>query len=322
MKKNTVKICVASKPDMLEEWNFEKNDGVNPNKLGFGSAKVVWWKCKVCGHEWESSPVRRSQGYHNCVGCGSLGRKNPELAKEWNFNKNSPLTPFDVYNGSGKNAWWIHEINGEKHEWEADIKSRNKGNGCPYCSGHKVCKSNCLATKRPEIAKEWHPTKNGDLTSTDVGAGSQIKAWWQCKKCKTEWKTEVYHRNDGNGCPRCSQNHKVRLIDGENCDSKTEAFCYLWLKSSGLSFVHDGKYGGLGKKGNSRYDFYVPIQNIYLEVTGYDNNMKNGRWFHYLRKIVKKRKYVEDVLKANFVFITHVLSKEEKAIVKQNTKKT
>ena len=28
----------------------------------------------------------------------------------------------------------------------------------------KVVKSNCLATLNPELAKEWHPTKNNRLT--------------------------------------------------------------------------------------------------------------------------------------------------------------
>ena len=31
----------------------------------------------------------------------------------------------------------------------------------------------------PELAKQWHPTKNGDLTSQDVTAGSNKKARWR-----------------------------------------------------------------------------------------------------------------------------------------------
>ena len=38
---------------------------------------------------------------------------------------------------------------------------------------------NDLATKRPDLATEWHPTKNGDLKPTDVAAGSEKKAWWR-----------------------------------------------------------------------------------------------------------------------------------------------
>ncbi|OLN24302.1 zinc-ribbon domain-containing protein [Desulfosporosinus metallidurans] len=41
---------------------------------------------------------------------------------------------------------------------------------------------NDLATTKPEIVQEWHPTKNGNLKPSDVVAGSERKVWWKCKK--------------------------------------------------------------------------------------------------------------------------------------------
>jgi hypothetical protein len=55
------------------------------------------------------------------------------------------------------------------------------GNNCPFCSGFQVGVSNCLATKRPDLAKEWHQTKNGDLTPYNVTCWSSKKVWWQCE---------------------------------------------------------------------------------------------------------------------------------------------
>lgn len=37
---------------------------------------------------------------------------------------------------------------------------------------------NDLATINPELAKEWHPTKNGDLRLEDVSAWDKRKVWW------------------------------------------------------------------------------------------------------------------------------------------------
>ena len=37
---------------------------------------------------------------------------------------------------------------------------------------------NSLAAKRPDLAAEWHPVKNGTLTPEQVAAGSNKKAWW------------------------------------------------------------------------------------------------------------------------------------------------
>lgn len=51
-------------------------------------------------------------------------------------------------------------MNGDDHEWQASVSQRSKGHGCGVCANRVVVKSNCLATLNPELAKEWHPTKN------------------------------------------------------------------------------------------------------------------------------------------------------------------
>ncbi|MBP5406465.1 zinc-ribbon domain-containing protein [bacterium] len=61
---------------------------------------------------------------------------------------------------------------------------------------------NDLATVNPELAKEWHPTKNGDLLPSIVAAGSGKKVWW-LGKCGHEWQAVVVNRNKGIGCPIC-----------------------------------------------------------------------------------------------------------------------
>jgi len=81
--------------------------------------------------------------------------------------------------------------------------------GCNYCTGKKVGLSNCLATKNPELASEWHPTNNGDLTPYDVTCGCEKFVWWKCKDCNHEWKTMVNSRNK-TGCPKCN------ISKGEN----------------------------------------------------------------------------------------------------------
>lgn len=120
----------------------------------------------------------------------SLAIRNPELAKQWHETKNGKLTPFHVTFGSNKKAWWKCE---KGHEWEASTWNRHKGRGCPYCANKKVCIDNCLATLNPEIAKQWHPTKNGTLTPYDVVVGSYKKVWWMCAEGH-EWEATVYRR--------------------------------------------------------------------------------------------------------------------------------
>ena len=94
------------------------------------------------------------------VGTNDLFTTNPELKKAWDFDKNT-ISPLEVTAGSHKKAWWICS---KGHSWTADIGSRSKGSGCPYCSGRlAVSGVNDLATIYPNISLEWNYPKNRGL---------------------------------------------------------------------------------------------------------------------------------------------------------------
>jgi hypothetical protein len=193
-------------PTLAREWHPVKNGKLTPRDVTPSSSKKVWWICDK-GHEWEAVIADRSQG-SGCPYCAGkavcddncLQTINPTLAREWHPVKNGKLTPRDVTPGSNKKVWWIC---GKGHEWEATIKNRNKGTGCPYCAGQAVCDDNCLQTINPTLAKEWHPTRNGSLTPRDVTPGSNKKVWWKCDKGH-EWQAVVAKRSKGRGCPYCA----------------------------------------------------------------------------------------------------------------------
>lgn len=124
----------------------------------------------------------------------------PKLMKEWHQTKNDELQPKDFTQGSGKKVWWQCE---EEHEWEAMVINRTKGHSCPYCSGKKLLFEKSLASMSPEIAKEWHPTKNGEITPDNISYGTGRKAWWRCEEGH-EWESKVNSRTSGKGCPLCS----------------------------------------------------------------------------------------------------------------------
>ncbi len=92
--------------------------------------------------------------------------------------------------------------------FESSWMSIINGFGCGVCDGRQVTLSNCLATTHPDLAKEWHPTKNGDLTPYDVTIGCNKSIWWQCSNNpKHEWAISVNARSY-NGCPYCCHNPK------------------------------------------------------------------------------------------------------------------
>jgi very-short-patch-repair endonuclease len=133
----------------------------------------------------------------------ALINTHPDVAGEWHPTKNTPLTPKNFMPGSNAKAWWSCP---KGHEYETNIISRTTGHGCPVCSGNIVHESTSLNTTHPELTKEWHPNKNGDLLPSKVSKGSTRKVWWKCEKCNHEWEAVIYNRSKSknpSGCPRC-----------------------------------------------------------------------------------------------------------------------
>lgn len=156
------------------------------------------------------------------LGEKSLAVVCPELCKEWHPTKNGDLTPDMVSYGSGKKVWWYLSYYDEKKnktfelEWEARITGRVKGRNCPYLTGNKVLKGfNDFETEHPELAKEWHPTKN-KIRPDEVSSGSDKKVWWLMpyydektgKTFKFEWQATINNRVKESGCPYLC-GHKV-----------------------------------------------------------------------------------------------------------------
>ena len=181
------KQYVSNNAQLMSEWDLEKNltFGFSPSSISYGSGLKVWWICPK-GHSYQTTvnkKVSRNAGCPICSGHKTVAGINdfatyyPELSKEWHPTKNGDLLPSNVSAGTNKKAWWIGKCG---HEWEASISSRNAGRDCPYCASQKLLVGfNDLATKNPKLAKEWHPTKNGDRLPRDYMANSNTKVWWK-----------------------------------------------------------------------------------------------------------------------------------------------
>lgn len=344
---------------LIKEWDSNKN---KPHfEYTKYSNESVWWICSKCGYNYKSKISNRTSLNRGCPLCSNqivvsgkndLSTTHPELALEWNYDKNGSLTPQTVSHGSGKKVWWKCQ-NG--HEYQATILHRSSGTNCPICNSgrqtsfaeqaiffyvkkiypdainrykapflnrmeldifipsinlaieydgeawhknnslkreqekYEICKSNkiklirirekvpekpyliadsCINLKGnmwehkqleilirelirfldprsnfwtrknpktiyspldininrdrfeiqknislsknkslkslyPNIAKEWHPTLNENLTASQVAPHSDLKVWWLCSECQNEYSASVSHRVSGTGCPKC-----------------------------------------------------------------------------------------------------------------------
>lgn len=192
-------------PNLSEEWHPTLNGSLTPNDVCPGSRIKAWWICNK-GHEWIASVTNRSGG-SNCHYCthkkllpeNSLAYVHPELIKEWHPTLNGVITPNDVFVHSRKKVWWKCV---KYHEWISDVNKRSKGRNCPYCLHKKLLPENSLSYAYPNVAKEWHPTLNGNLTPNDVFAKTTKKAWWRCDRGH-EWMAEIGSRAAGHNCKHC-----------------------------------------------------------------------------------------------------------------------
>ena len=202
-------------PAVAAQWHPTKNGALGPQDVSHGSGRKVWWLGN-CGHEWETTILRRSHG-EGCPVCAGrrvlpgendLATVNPEVASQWHPIKNGNLTPSQVPKYSNRKVWWVCSLG---HEWQTTVQHRTlRRNGCPYCAGQAVWDGlNDLSTVNPALAAQWHPEKNGGLTPQMVSTGSTQKVWW-LGECGHEWEAVIYNRTRGRGCPFCASGGRAK----------------------------------------------------------------------------------------------------------------
>ncbi len=237
-------------PTLAKEWNYNKNGKLKPENFTAASNKKVWWKCNK-GHEWEAAIAHRNKGA-NCPYCSGryailgetdLKTLNPQLASEWNYEKNGNLKPENFTSNSGTKVWWICK---KKHEWKASISDRNNGTNCPYCSGRFAIKGkNDLLTLNPILSREWNFERNKNLTPENYKVGSGKKVWWICNNGH-EWQAIIRDRVNGNKCPYCIGK---KIIVGFNDLSTTNpTLSSEWNYEKNASLMPENFTAGSGKK--------------------------------------------------------------------------
>ena len=216
----------TSNPQVAQQWHPFKNGNLNPTDVTEGTNIKVWWKCPEGeDHEWKSLISSRGQG-KGCPYCqgkrASISNSlhalgSEEIIREWHPTKNETLSPKDVTLSSGVKVWWKCSKDND-HIWMASVGNRTQLNsGCPFCSGHKVDKSNCLTTTHPLIAKEWHYLKNGNNRPEHFNSGSNKTMWWKCPEGDDHiWNSSIKNRIKVD-CPICYG----RRIVPSNCLATT-----------------------------------------------------------------------------------------------------
>lgn len=204
----------ALHPELMCEWDREKNGKIKPDYVTAGSGTKYWWKCETCGYSWRAAPYFRAhnQGCPCCSGhvvvqgINDLATTHPELVKDWDWELND-LTPYEITAMKNYKAHWICHICG--HQWATLVSNRSRGRGCGRCTGKILTPERSLAVANPDVAAQWDYEKNDPKIPEYVFVGSTKKAYWLCEKGHS-WKASICSRtrNQKNGCPYCG-NKKI-----------------------------------------------------------------------------------------------------------------
>lgn len=335
-------------PDLAKEWDYELNRGLSPENVTKGTRKEYYWKCPMGHPSYPARVSNRVYGGDGCPICG--GRKlrvgfndletvNPKLASQWDYERNYPKTPQEVFPHEGNKYWWICPICGDSYlalvsnraagkahekcskkgtsfpeqaifyyvkKLYSDVVSRDTSfgfeldiyipslnvaieyDGVKYHKGKEkldkdnrkdalcadygirlyrfrdsllsdtisairiTCPDNrnsigegirelldqispadtiaidpqndyyeildssllnqqkkSITVTHPQLAAEWHPTKNLPLTPEKVTSGMGIDVWWKCPICGKDYSSKMYSRKAGKGCPVCGKKNRA-----------------------------------------------------------------------------------------------------------------
>jgi len=261
------------------------------------------------------SDLKRLSNFHIADDSNPYSIQNIKLWCKLN-NKLFELISTEYKNNRKKLQWkCLKEECGEEfyQAWD-NISS---GCGCSFCASKQVGLSNCLATKFPEIASDWHSTKNGKLTAFDITYGSEKDIWWQCKECNHEWIAKPNNRTGSNtGCPECNKSKgekecKRVFIYKKFIEIAQDDYDKLLDidKHNNTYFIPQKTFEGLIGLGGGllSYDFYLPKYNLLVEYQGeyHDGTVKNQTKEDFERQVEhdrRKREYAKEN-KYNFLEI-------------------
>lgn len=210
-------------PEIASQWHPTLNGSLTPSRVLPTSSLSVWWKCdKGENHVWQRLIRNRTHPRSSiedkcpfCVGAdkesNSLATCRPDLAAEWDYERNGALTPHNVSKSSSKKVWWICPVG---HHYQCTVYNRGSthNTNCPICSGRNVIDSTKLSGHA--LLMDFFDTKKNvgvDLNKVSVLSKKQL--FWRCpeslydeSKKDHHWRCSVYDMTNvfNCECPICT----------------------------------------------------------------------------------------------------------------------
>ena len=165
-------------PELLKEWDYEKNRSLNPEILYPGSTKKAWWICPKCKQHYYSSINNRVKGAACPICTGKTiikgindletwckKNKKQYILEEWDCEKNG-ISPQEIAPFANKKIWFVCK---HGHSYKSSLANRTSNQtGCPICNrmGTSFQEQACfyyLEKMFPDVINSYHDDRLGKL---------------------------------------------------------------------------------------------------------------------------------------------------------------
>lgn len=197
-------------------WDHSQNSQTDFDTAPRAATRQAVWRCPDCSHQFTASiqsmvdrprcprcEVERRAAWHREyeVLKQTMVADHPGLAVAWADLADPATVPI-----AGSSTLYRFSCGKGHHPRVSPYTFLQRG--CAHCLGAetvKVARNPRLAQECPEIASQWHPTRNGKHTPDDVPHDSRRMVWWLDPQCGHEWEESVRDRNKYQRyrCPEC-----------------------------------------------------------------------------------------------------------------------
>lgn len=214
-KRGAKNLFVNSNSLALAWWDHEANQDSTLKTFTVLARSEAQWICPDCDYRFPEKVFIMAQS-PRCPACMELAKTEyerlrtvpvsdvPALLISWD-DDDEDAREVMVAGGGGTLRCFMcpagHRPKMNPYRYLTD--------GCSICRGLATRKQNgrqTLASVLPEIAAQWHPTRNGvKVTPETTGPGSTKPFWWKAECCGHEWEESVKNRDKYQRwlCPKC-----------------------------------------------------------------------------------------------------------------------
>ena len=254
---------------------------VSPRNIFRHSSQSKYiFDCDICCHRFEATPCSVNRGSWcpycsiptkklcgdiNCRHCFERSFASHPKSAYW--NSENQILPIEII----KNSNLKFKFNCEcLHTNTIVIASVVQGAWCSYCSNQKLCSdATCLVCESKSFASHdkaifWSSTNT--KTPRDVFKSTREKYWFDCNQCQAAFEISLDKVScRGQWCSRCTY--------------KTEKKLLIWLQQNYTGVEYQKGFSWTQTERSQRkYDFFLPKQNILIELDGMQHFAQVSNW--------------------------------------------